>query len=74
MAKVILDTPRQKVNRFSAWVLWMLRTSGKTQKELAAYIGVDQAGVSRKVKGQTPWKLKEFYQVQEFFGEEFKDE
>lgn len=72
MAKVILDKPRQMVDKFSAWVLWMLRTTGTSQKKLADYLGIDQTGVSRKTKGLTPWKLKEFYMVQEFFGKEFE--
>lgn len=40
----------------------------KNQSELAAILGVSQAGVSRRLKGTTPFTVNELYAVARWLG------
>lgn len=70
MAKVVLDRAQKKCDGFSIWVAGMLNQTGKTQEELAYYLGIAQSGLWQRIHGNTPWRLCEYYEVLEFFGEE----
>ncbi len=72
MAKVQLTQTQKKLRQFSIWVSGSLHANKQTQEELARYINVDRSGVTRRISGDTPWTLEEFFQVEEFFGEEFR--
>lgn len=70
MAKVALDKAGRKEEGFSIWTLGMLSHTGKSQEELAFYLNIPQPCLWKRLHGQTPWKLREYYEVLEFFGEE----
>ena len=72
MAKCRLNASGEAVKDFSVWVAGMLKVHNKTQKDLAQYLGLDVSNVSRRIHGLSEWTLKEFYEVGEFFEEEFK--
>lgn len=72
MARTTLNHIGEKMRAFNAWVAGMLKVHGKTQKDLAQYLGMDVSNVSRRIHGSSEWTLKEFYEVEEFFGEEFR--
>lgn len=72
MAKVQLTQTQKRLRQFSIWVSGSLRVNDQTQGDLARYLGIDQSGVSMKIRGKTPWSLREYFEVQEFLGEEFK--
>ena len=74
MAKVELDKAGKREQGFSVWVTGMLTTTGHSQEELAIFLNIPQPCLWKRLHGQTPWKLREYYEVQEFFGEELKDE
>lgn len=74
MAKVQLNKASRKVNGFSIWVAGMLNVTQTKQSDLAKYLGLDRSGISMRIHGKTPWTLREFYETQEFFEEEFKHE
>ena len=67
MAKVQLDKATKKCDGFSVWVAGMLSTTGKSQEELAYYLGIAQSGLSQRIHGNTNWLLREYYEVLEFF-------
>ena len=72
MAKVVLDRAQKKCDGFSVWVLGMLSAQKKTQEELAFYLNIPQPSLWHRLHGHTPWKLCEYYEVLEFFGEDYK--
>jgi len=41
---------------------------------LAEYLNLSQSDVSKRIHGTVKWTLEEYFQVQEFFNEEFKNE
>lgn len=71
MARTTLNPIGEKMRAFNAWVAGMLKVHGKTQKDLAQYLGMDVSNVSRRIHGTAEWTLKEFFEVGEFFEEEF---
>lgn len=72
MARTTLNPIGERMRAFNVWVAGMLKVHGKTQKDLAQYLGMDVSNVSRRLHGAAEWTLKEFYEVEEFFGEEFR--
>lgn len=72
MAKVQLSQTQKQLRAFSVWVSGSLRVNGQTQADLARFLNLDQSGVSMKIRGKTPWSLKEYFMIQEYFGEEFR--
>ena len=70
MAKVQLDKAQKKCDGFSIWVLGMLSARKKTQEELAYYLNIPQPSLWHRLHGHTEWRLREYYEVLEFFGEE----
>lgn len=72
MAKVQLDRAKRKVSGFSIWVAGMLKVTKRTQEELARYLCIDRTNLSRRIHGASPWTLEEYFETQEFFGEEFR--
>lgn len=72
MAKVQLTQTQRKLRDFSDWVGGRLRDNGQKQGDLATYLGIHPSGISMKLRGRTPWSLEEYYQIQEFFGEEYR--
>lgn len=45
--------------------MWRLRI---TQKQVSDALGVDQAAVSRRLRGRTAWKVSEVFQVARLLG------
>ena len=74
MAKVTLSKARRKVGGFSVWVSGMLTVTKQTQAALAEYLNLNQSDVNKRIHGTVKWTLEEYFQVQEFFNEEFKHE
>lgn len=74
MAKVTLSKARRKVGGFSVWVSGMLTVTKQTQAALAEYLNLSQSDVSKRIHGIVEWTLEEYFQVQEFFNEEFRHE
>ena len=72
MAKVQLDKAAKKEQGFSVWVAGMLTTTGRTQEDLAYYLNIDQSNLWHRLHGNTPWRLREYYEVQEFFSEVYE--
>lgn len=72
MARTQLDKAAKKEQGFSIWVLGMLASTGKTQEELAYYLNIAQPNLWHRLHGNTRWRLREYYEVQEFFAEEYK--
>lgn len=72
MARTQLTQTQKQLRAFSVWVGGMLATTDNTQEDLARYLGIDRSGVSMKIHGKTPWSLKEYFMIQEFFEEEYK--
>lgn len=72
MARVQLDKSKKRCDGFSVWVAGMLASTGKTQEELAYYLGIAQPNLSMRIHGQTEWRLREYFEVQEFFMEDYK--
>jgi len=70
MAKMVLDRAQKKCDGFSVWVLGMLSARKKTQEELAFYLNIPQPSLWHRLHGHTDWRLREYYEVLEFFGEE----
>ncbi len=74
MAKVTLSKARRKVGGFSVRVSGMLKTTMHNQTDLAEYLNLSQPDVSKRIHGTVEWTLEEYFQVQEFFNEEFRHE
>ena len=74
MAKVTLSKARRKVGGFSVWVSGMLKMTKQNQTDLAEYLNLSQPDVSKRIHGTVEWTLEEYFQVQEFFNEEFRHE
>lgn len=72
MAKVQLSQTQKQLRQFNIWTSGMLKVNGQTQADLARFLNLDQSGVSMKLRGKTPWSLREYFEVQQFFGEEFR--
>ena len=74
MAKVTLSKARRKVGGFSVGVSGMLTVTKQTQEALAEYLNLSQPDLSKRIHGTVKWTLEEYFQVQEFFDEEFRHE
>lgn len=73
MAKVDLDESIEFVRDFSHWVANTISdTDGETQVKVAKYLGISQPALSSRIKGHTPWSLREYMEIQIYFGKEFK--
>lgn len=65
-------TPEQlAIRRFNGFVQDGMTRHGMTQTQLGSEIGVDQGGISLRLKGKTKWTLPEMFRVCEVFGEDY---
>jgi transcriptional regulator with XRE-family HTH domain len=56
-------------NPYTVWLQNGLLKHGKTQKELADYLGLSQSQTSRVCAGKRPMRLHELTAISTFFGE-----
>lgn len=49
-------------------VLWLLRSTDRTQHDLATMLGLTQPDISRRCTGLTPFRLRELDGIAAFFG------
>lgn len=47
-----------------------VKENGKTQREIAALLGITEESVSNKARGKTPWKWAEVQRLYKVFGME----
>lgn len=54
---------------------WMHHPDGRrrTQAELAAYLHMDQSAISKKLRGERPFTVRELYAVAEFLGRSVRE-
>lgn len=73
MAKVNLDKSIEQTEQFTDWVCRKIRkTDGESQAKVARYIGISQPALSSRITEKAQWSLREFFAIQDYFGEEFK--
>ena len=51
----------------------LLKTKGKTQRELASYLGIDEAQLSRWLNKSSIVKISTLYKCADFFNCDIKD-
>jgi transcriptional regulator with XRE-family HTH domain len=63
------EYPEATPNPFTEWLRIGLVKHGKSQKELADYLGISQSVMSRVCSGERPMRLRELTAIATFFGE-----
>lgn len=73
MARSSLNAVGEELKAFNIWVAGMLAVSNKTQRDLADYLCMTQPSISYRLSGQVQWSLRDFFKIQEFFNEKYKE-
>lgn len=61
---------RENAMRTHSWLKLALKRAQRTQRELAAYLGLDPAAVNRLIGGQRELKARELQKIREFFNDD----
>ena len=72
MPRTTLDKVGTNLMDFNAWVYGQMGLKGITQQELANALMLDQPGIHRRLKGKTPWKLSEVFEMFLLFGSTYE--
>ena len=69
---ILRPTPEQLASRrFNAFVRYGMIYHNMTQSELANAIGIDQSGLSKRLRYKYRWEFGEMFRVCQAFGEDF---
>ena len=65
-------TPEERaIRRFNGFVQDGMTRHGITQSQLGNEIGLDQTGISKRLKGKSRWTLQEMFRICELFEEDY---
>lgn len=72
MPRVTMAHTTNNVRDFNIWVAGQIKVRKLRQEDVATYLNINQGGLSRRISGDTEWKLKEVFDLFNLFGETYQ--
>ncbi len=72
MPKIILTQEDRDEHAFSKWVKGEMFDRGLTQEQVAEELGLDQTGISNRLRCKVPWRGREIWTLERLFDSKFE--
>lgn len=73
MPRTNVNRVKTKYRRFNDWLRWEMKHKKVRQAELAEYLNISQATLSKRMNGEIEWLFIDVLEVLEYFNASFEE-
>ena len=73
MPRTNVNRVKTQYRRFNDWLRGEMKTRKVRQAELAEYLNIEQATLSKRMNGEIEWLFKDVLEVLEYFNASFEE-
>jgi transcriptional regulator with XRE-family HTH domain len=73
MPRTNVNRVKNQYRRFNDWLRWEMKHKKVRQAELAEYLNISQATLSKRMNGEIQWLLEDALEVLEYFNASFEE-